>query len=269
MNIINVSPDTKFTNIENLILRFIETKPTKFIELTIKEVAETLYISIGAVTHFVKKTGFKSYKDLRKHVVEQLKYQKPNNIYDINDDIENVNLFYVHSIEKTIGLLDVNVVNNAVNQIIQSRKIITFGIGSSAMAAGEMANALRSLFLNSVNAFSIHDIATWIDDKNGQDMVIIFSKTMSSKELQIIFQLLQKHHIYVLLITNNKEIVGDENVDVIHFDTLEQDKRLFSLSSKISELLVSDVLLMKIHARLNIKKGNFYSDFQKHWRKKN
>lgn len=269
MNIIKDQDRLKLSPVEILILRFIETKTSRFINMTIIELADALYVSIGAITYFVKKVGFTNYKEFKKYVIKVFKSNKKSDLFDPNDDIENINLFYIHSIEKTINLLDIASVDRVVEKIMKTDKIITMGIGSSLTAAKEMGNALNSLNLNAVVAKSTHDIALWLDEaKKEKYIVILFSKLMSSNELVVLVKLLKKHNISTVLITSNKNYVSEENFDVLLFETLEQDKRMFSVSSKIVELFVSDILLMKINSKLNLEKGDFYNEFQKVWRKK-
>ncbi|UVD81871.1 MurR/RpiR family transcriptional regulator [Mycoplasma iguanae] len=259
----------KFSNVDLIIKRFIETKPKKFVNSSIKEIADMLFISVATITHFVKKAGFANFKDLKKYVIEKIDENTEKGLFDMNDKIENVNLFYVHSLEKTLELLDLAIIHQVTQKIMTSSKVITFGAGSSAWAALEMVNALNIVGINAVNARTLHDISLWIDeDYKKAQMIVIFSKSMNSKENNQIIKLLDKHKIKVCLITANKKIHPSENVDVIYFATLEQEKRIVPLSSKIAEMFILDIISLKLNSLIKKEHGNFYHEFQELWRSK-
>ncbi|MBG0730836.1 MurR/RpiR family transcriptional regulator [Mycoplasma sp. 'Moose RK'] len=267
MSVLTISKNFKLTNIEKLIIRFIEAKPRKFIEQTINELAATLFISVGSITQLVKKLGFNNFKELKRFVIEWLRMDKENNLYDENDEIENVNLLYAHSIEKTMSLLEINQINRITDAIINAKNIITFGIGSSLMAASEMSNNLRNLHLNAFTAKSIYDIAAWVSQPN-QTVVLVFSTLMSSKDLILMQKLVKQFQIQVVFITTNTKLETEGNTEIIYFDTLEQNKRTFSVGAKIAQLFIADLIAMKIQCKLDSSRTDFYNEFNRIWRKR-
>ncbi|MXR06131.1 MurR/RpiR family transcriptional regulator [Mycoplasma flocculare] len=267
MSVLTISKNFKLTHIEKLIIRFIETKPRKFVEQTINELAATLFISVGTITQLTKKLGFNNFKELKKFVIEWLKLDKENNLYNENDQIENINLLYAHSIEKTLAILDVAQINRIVDTILKMEKIITFGIGSSLIAATELANNLRNLHLNSFAAKSITDIAAWID-KPANTCLVIFSVSTTSKDTIAISKLLKQQQINSIFITSNIELGQNLYSEVVYFDILEQNNSLFAVGSKIAQLLIADLIALKIQGKINIFRSDFFNEFKRIWYRK-
>lgn len=246
---------------------FINNETEKFIQYSIKEISESMYVSIGSITRYVKKMGFKTFKELKIFVIKenerQIKYYSNNN----SNFLENVNIFYLHSIEKTMNALNPQNLEQAYLTLKKSKKIICYGIGSSLNVAQEMAYNLHLINKETILAVNIHDIILNIKEKEKNDYtIIIFSKSMRTKENKFILDLLKKYNIKVILITNNLNYATQNNLIVIHFYTLEQEKRVIALSSKISQLFISDILLRKLYLNSNIHKSKIYNEFNDKWK---
>ncbi|WP_341492490.1 MurR/RpiR family transcriptional regulator [Mesomycoplasma ovipneumoniae] len=267
MSVLTISKNFKLTHIEKLIIRFIETKPQKFVELTINELAAILFISVGTITQLTKKLGFNNFKELKKFVIEWLKIDKDNNLYNENDEIENINLLYAHSIEKTLAILDVDQINRIANMMLKMDKIIVFGAGASVIAATEFTNNLRNLHLNAFRANSITDIAAWVDSPMNT-CLFIFSTSMTSKSALAIAKLLKQQQINTIFITSNISLEPTQYSEVVYVDNLEQNNSLFSIGAKISQLFVADLLTTKLQRELNVTRSDLYTEFMRVWHRK-
>ncbi|ATP59581.1 MurR/RpiR family transcriptional regulator [Mesomycoplasma dispar] len=267
MSVLTISKNFKLTHIEKLIIRFIETKPRKFVEQTINELAATLFISVGTITQLTKKLGFNNFKELKKFVIEWLKLEKENNLYNENDQIENINLLYAHSIEKTLAILDVAQIDRIVDSMLEKEKIISFGVGSSLTVATEFANSLRNLHLNSFTANSISEIASWVD-KSTNTCLFIFSASMTSKDVIAISKLLKQQQIHTIFITSNIDLEQNHSSEVVYFDALEQNNNSFSVGSKIAQLFIADLITLKAQCKLNSSRSDFFNEFRRVWYKK-
>lgn len=76
MSVLTISKNFKLTHIEKLIIRFIETKPRKFVEQTINELAATLFISVGTITQLTKNLGLTILKNLKSLLLNDLSSKK-------------------------------------------------------------------------------------------------------------------------------------------------------------------------------------------------
>lgn len=267
MSVLTISKNFKLTHIEKLIIRFIETKPRKFVEQTINELAATLFISVGTITQLTKKLGFNNFKELKKFVIEWLKLDEDNNLYNENDQIENINLLYVHSIEKTLAILNVSQINRIVDTILKMDKIITYGTASSITVATEFSNNLRNLHLNSLCAKNISDIASWIGNP-GSTCLVIFSASMASRDAVALTKLAKQHQINTIFITSNTNLENNSFSEVVYFDTLEQNNSIFPVGSKVSQLFIGDLISLKIRKKLNSSRSEFFNEFRRLWYKK-
>ncbi|VEU59292.1 MurR/RpiR family transcriptional regulator [Mesomycoplasma neurolyticum] len=252
---------------EKIINDFINDHTDKFISMPIQELSRFLYVSIGSITRYVKKNGFQTFKELKNSVIKEQQIQKKYSQQKNTIFAENINLYYKHSIDKTLDNLNKNDINMAFHLLRKSQKICCYGISSSSYVAREMVHNLLVIGKDAALANTIHDVILYVENyKKNNCVVLIFSKSMSSKENKFILDLLEKYGIQVILITKNINYKSTKNKIVIHFQTLEQDNRIIALSSKISELFISDILLRKLYLyNDNVIDRTLYSDFKKKW----
>ncbi|WP_033161321.1 MurR/RpiR family transcriptional regulator [[Mycoplasma] collis] len=257
----------KLSTNEKIINDFINQKTEQFINMSIKELSNFLFVSIGSITRYVKKWGFRTFKDLKNKVIKEQEKNKKYKDQKNTDFVENINLYYKHALDKTMETLNKNSINKAYLMLEKAKKIFVYGISSSMYVAKEMAHNLSVIGKDGIVAQTIHDIILYLDLKAKNDyLVCIFSKSVHSKENKFILDFLEKYEIPVILISKNQEYKNTQHRVVINFQTLEQDRRIVALSSKISQLFISDVLIRKLYLNNNKQKNLMQLEFEKEWK---
>lgn len=118
--------------------------PTLVVRHNIRELATQLYVSPATIVRLSKSLGFDGYRELKQAVVYELARYENNgkeNLSDISreDNIqviaEKVTRQNIQSLEETLDLLDLDVVEKCVELFCKCRHVLLFGMGASLCVA--------------------------------------------------------------------------------------------------------------------------------------
>ncbi|MGZ9431573.1 MurR/RpiR family transcriptional regulator [Mycoplasma sp. CB776] len=252
----------KLTSTEKSLINFALENPKEFYSSSIKQIALKTFISISLISKTVKKVGFNSLKDMQFYVFHN--YLNSNQTINTNENDQNVKIlnklfnYYRESIFQTAHLVNLEEVNLLVRDIIKSQKIYLFGAGSSFLSASELGINLQKIGLNALPFKDFHSfLLVSGQEKNEKITIILFSKSCDTKEIKHIIKVFQEQKIKFYLITANKT-TKEQYENVIIYHTLEQDKRLVSISSKINQQFIADLIFLLLIEHKNQNYDQIY-----------
>ncbi len=271
MKIFTEKPGIKLSNNEKDIISFINKNPNEFVKLNISQLSKKLFVSIGSISRLSKKMKFESFRDMKSFVIKESlrneKYYQLKNVNSANSIIHNIKVYNRHTVEKTADILKLKSINETSKLIYSASRVISYGLGSSALAAEELTNNLNRNAINSVFAPTIHDVIVWLRKKVEKNiLIIIFSKSMGSKDNIFLMKLLKKYNIKTIVITENTKIKKEENLLPLHFQTLGGIKGKMQISSKISQLFITDIIITHIAKNIDNNNTDIYNEFQEKWK---
>ncbi|UUD36357.1 MurR/RpiR family transcriptional regulator [Mycoplasmopsis citelli] len=263
----------KLTKTELNLINFASKYPEKFYRCSIKQLSNNTGISLSIISRLAKKLDFDSLKDMQFYVYHNFLNTDLKVSENINYDkliLKQLFLFYKESISQTSHLLNLNEVNEVIQHILSHERIYLYGAGSSHLSASELATNMQKLGINSVAFRDFHSlllITTQIDIEN--KFVILFSKSCNTREIKFIVNLFTKYHIKFCLITSNKQS-KEKYENVILYSTIEQSKRFVSISSKINQHFIADLIFLILQSK-KVKnyddKLSFNLDILEQWNK--
>lgn len=234
---------------EKSIIRVINNNIDVFLKSNILELEKLLFYSKSSISRLCQKMGFKNLVEMKNYAIEK---QSQLNTYKVEKElttesrISNLIAYNVYTIKETLSNIDTKLIEQVCDQIKNSANTFCYGIGSSYLAAYELSNNLLKLGINSVAFNDLHVLLLALSCANKNNTLIIFSKSASHKEILFAIQTCKKNKIDVILITNNGEIEDGIKYKII-FDEMSKDKRLIATSSKISMLVISDLLYYELY----------------------
>ncbi len=263
--------DTKISNNEESIINFINKSPDQFIKMNIQSLAKKLFISVGSISRLAKKLNFNSFQEMKHFVIkEHLRsetYYKLKKSNKTNSIVHNVQVYNRHTIEKTVDSLKVEKIKKVVDYVEKSSRVVTYGLGSSSLAANELANNLNISGVHAIFATTIHDVVVWLKKKMDKNIVIVvFSKSMVSKENVFLVNLLKKYGVKIILVTENNKYKSIDSMVVLNIKTLERFNNNIQISSKISQLFIADVIVQALNKNTDTNNTKLYQDFHKNWK---
>ncbi|UUM19895.1 MurR/RpiR family transcriptional regulator [Mycoplasma sp. 1578d] len=237
----------KLTKTELILINFAQKHPEKFYQCSIKQLSNNTGISLSIISKVAKKLDFDSLKDMQFYVYHNFLNTDLKVLENINYKkliLKQLFLFYKESISQTSHLLNLNEINQTIENILSHERIYLYGAGSSYLAASELATNMQKLGINSISFNDFHSlllITTQIDINN--KFVILFSKSCNTREIKFIINLFIKNKIKFCLITSNKQ-AKEKYENVILYSTIEQSKRFISISSKINQQFIGDLIFL-------------------------
>ncbi|TDV24490.1 RpiR family transcriptional regulator [Mycoplasmopsis mustelae] len=248
----------KLTKTELNLINYASNYPEEFYKCSIKQLANKVDISMSVISKLVKKLNFDSLKDMQFFVYHNFLNTDIKNTENIDYQkiiLKQLFLFYRESISKTSHLIDLNQINRAINSILDSERIYLYGAGSSYLSASELGINLAKIGINAIAFRDFHSLLLTSSQKDIKNkLVILFSKSCDTKEIKFAIELFVLYKIKFWLITANKQIKNKLD-NVILYSTLEQNRRFVSISSKINQQFIADLLFLFIQR-------NKVSDFE-------
>lgn len=266
--------NSTYTKVENEVIKKINNNPMEFIESDLISYSKKINCSKSAIQRLVKILNFDSLQQMKQHIHQELIFNKL--FFDVNDNsstkdrINNLKIYNNFSINKTIDSIDYQELNKIIKKINSSKQILVFGVGSSYLASTELANNILKLGF-SINASSdIHNTLLTISSFTKNDLLILFTKSGQTKEIKFFQENLNKFPFDILVITSNKDFAKNFTYKIIHID-MEKKERLIATSSKISQLIISDIIFYELFYQFKnnkkiIEKNNLFID---KWNEKN
>jgi DNA-binding MurR/RpiR family transcriptional regulator len=252
------------------IIDFLLEKPEEAANFTIHELAEKTYSSPSTIVRLCKKLGFKGYKDFQKSLVYELalkkevldeKSQEINREDSLESIIEKVTYKNVVSLENTMKLIDLEILEKCVDLLDKANTIHLFGMGSSLLVAKDAY--LKFLRVNKPCLISDDWHAQLLQARNitKDDVAIAISYSGMTEEVIRCVQTAKENNAPIIAITRFEEnplsVIADYN---LHVSATEFIFRSGAMSSRISQLNIIDILFT---AFINRNYEKYLKQFQK------
>ncbi|RXY96974.1 MurR/RpiR family transcriptional regulator [Malacoplasma penetrans] len=264
LTIFNIEKYQNLNEIEKDLLKKINENPIQFLDNNIIDISKSFYSSKSSISRLSQKIGFKHLSDMKLYISGKLAMQ---DLYNLDKEesntksrIRNLRTYNIFAINETLSNINISDIKNICANIIKSRKVICYGLGSSFLAAQELSQNMLKLGINSISINDIHNLLLALSSADKSDLLVLFSKSGTNKEISYSIKVCNELNIDVLLITCNKEVANRVKYKIIMED-IWKDKRLIATSSKTCMLAISDLLYYELYymtetADRNLEKAN-------------
>lgn len=239
-----------------------------FCKCSIQEAANKLFVSLATMHRAVKSFGFDSYSSFRIFLNDELvKKISTNKATTSKDKIERVFESYKTTIDCTYDLINAkrDKFNDLKNAILGASKVLSFGIGASSIAAKNLEK--RSL-LSGGNVYCAEDFYSTLKVLCNVDNIfaILFSRSGVSTEIFFCIKKMIEMKIPFLLVTDNENHPLKEKIPFFLLTkSIKRKNRATEISSKISQLLISDLLAEVILPEIDNKKVEQFDKLIDEW----
>ena len=239
---------------ERIVLDYLIENKTQLKDFSVEKIAEAAYTSPASVVRMCKKLGYKGFKDFKidfilanskVEIPETSEYTDVILIKDQNSGkkaIEN----NIRALEETINLYDEKTFTKAANLIMNARKILIFGKGSSYLVCKDLEMKLRRINKFCIAQGESHDQLVDASFINHKDVVIFVSNSGKTKEIVSSALLAKENKTPIISITRiGSSILADISDVVLYTSALESEFRSAAMTSRISQMSVIDALYAK------------------------
>jgi len=224
--------------------------------MTTKELSIKIGVSEASVIRFCKSIGIGSFKSFKLALVKDLTLtemnltdfsilqQKDTTPYDSFQKVIQVNKF---AIESCTDSMDKKELLKAVDAIKDAKKIVFFGVGGSSTAALDAHYKFTRLGYQSITSLDFHYLLTVIPYLNKNDIFVAISTSGKTRDVLELAEFAKKKEAIVIAITNLDKSPLYKTADIrLCTPNVEQDFRIGSIPSRMTQLTVIDTLYMSI-----------------------
>ncbi|VEU82821.1 MurR/RpiR family transcriptional regulator [Acholeplasma hippikon] len=239
---------------ERVVLDYLIENKATLKDFSVEKIAEAAYTSPASVVRMCKKLGYKGFKDFKidfilsnskVEIPETAEYKDIILIKDQNSGkkaIEN----NIRALEETIKLYDEKNYTKAASLIMNARKILIFGKGSSYLVCKDLEMKLRRINKFAISQGESHDQIVDASFTNAKDVIVFVSNSGKTKEIISAALLAKENKTPIISVVKvGSSILADLSDVVLYTSSLESDFRSAAMTSRISQMSVIDALFAK------------------------
>lgn len=237
---------------EKYIAEYILSNTDEAKDLTIRELAEVTFTSPSSIIRFCRSLGFKGFKDFRQAFLIELSTMNQDSFgtsltIDKEDSLKTISskVTYtnIKSLEETLLLLDSNVLEEIVELLLSSKKLLLFGIGSSQIVAQDFSLKMLRLSKDCYLNMDVHSQLLLAENSTSEDVAIIYSYSGETKEMLDYLDACLNNNTPVIAITRySQSKLSKKSTYQLYTSASEPLFRYGAMSSRLSQLTINDIL---------------------------
>lgn len=237
---------------ERGVVNYLLKQPENAGGISVHKLAEITFSSPSTIMRLCSKLGFEGYKELQKSLLYELALRKESGIRKTEDIkegdsleeiVHKVTYKNIQSLENTMKLVDVSVLEKCVEVMQKSKAIYLFGMGASLLVAKDAYLKFLRIHTDCFLSDDIHAQLLQAMNMNRDSVAIIISYSGMTPEMINCAEEIRKNDAPIILISRFEDSplakLADYNLCVA---STEYIVRSGAMSSRISQLNVIDIL---------------------------
>ncbi len=247
-----------FTKAEKKVADFIMADPRRVLYMSITDLADACDVGDTSVFRFCRDLKLKGYQDFKVMVAQSLGSDndtsqitgmvQPEDSTEVM--VKKLLSTNVSALNETYDLINIEKIQKTVDWMLESQRIVFFGVGASLITAMDACNKFMRIIPNVTMTMDAHlqtMSAALLSDK---DLAVIFSYSGSTKDTIDMARLAKSRNSKVIAITKFAKSPLTEYADLVLLcGSNEGPLQGGSLSAKLSQLFLLDVLYMEYFQR--------------------
>lgn len=254
-----------FTDSEKKIAKYILANKDEVINFSAQELADKVSASPAGVVRFAKKIGFKGFMALKVELAKENgdEVVEFGEIINQNDDtktmIKKAIKSNINTLEQTYNLLNLDIVEEAINIISKAKRVYIYGVGASGLVALDFQYKLLRIKKAAVYSHDSHIQLSTACHIDKDDVAIGISYSGETKEISVAMSEAKERGAKTIAITryNNSSTLSKISDISLYIPNEEKPLRLGAIASRMSALTLIDILYLGI-AKKNISKTKNY-----------
>ncbi|WP_025725143.1 MurR/RpiR family transcriptional regulator [Acholeplasma granularum] len=233
----------KLSKTELIIHNYVVGNPEQVIYSAISQLSNLLEVGEATILRYVKKMGFDGYASFKLELFKEFDATKEitNKPY-----IEQIASNMETTIQETKARINEKEIDKAAHLILNSKKVLVIGQGASHISAQDTFSRLIRIGIDAVVVHDTHLLYMYTSILNPDTVVISYTFSGETKEIVKASELAKKSGCKVIGITNyEKSAISNLSDVTLYTSGYEQNLQGGVLSSKISQLFISDVLITR------------------------
>lgn len=202
---------------------FAHTSDSQYLSIT--TLAENSGVSEATITRFCRGLGLSGYNDFKLALAKSQRTtdlgessHSPESITtedDCTSMCKKIHNSLIQSVSETYALLDQTALQKAIDLLSDARHVYCFGQGGSSIMAMEAWGRFSTTTSNFIHISDSHMQAMAASLSTTEDVILFFSYSGSTKDMEDILKIAKENKTPVILITHFSKCRGADYADVI------------------------------------------------------
>lgn len=223
--------------------------------ISIHALAQKVSVSTATILRLCNKLGYKGFSDFKVSLISGENIKQISSVIQeditLNDSAEEIvdKIFHIEklAIEATYSMLDIHVLNKAIDLIDVSNKILVYGSGSSGLIAKELEYQLIKIKKNIHCNFDFNIQYNILGTLDENDLLIILSNSGETSFCIKLLEYSKKLNVPSIAITRLGHSKVASLADVVLNSSYGEDaSKLIPVRSKVSQLSIINILVANI-----------------------
>lgn len=233
-------------------------RPDEIIYLSVTQLGERCGVGESTIIRFSQSAGFSGYQDLKLNLALELSARNHKTVDgnlapgdSIQTLIEKITAMNVEALQDTSKLVNPKALEEAVEQIMQAKRLFLFGVGTSGITAQDAQSKFLRIGVVALASSDAHlQIMTTAHVGPG-DVCIGFSHSGSTKDTVDTMRLAKQNGAFTIAVTDIVKSPIIEISDLVLLTGSSEDPlQGGSLRSKIAQVHMLDLLYTGVALRL-------------------
>lgn len=244
---------TRGKGTEQRIASFLLESRDGVVSMNAAELAQAAGVSSASVIRFARQMGYRGYPEFKVDYLSDEKQHKAESLYgnlsrhdDTAQIIAKSGQMFITAIEKSVELLEPIIVDAIAQKIVEAKRVVLFGIGSSAIVANDIF--LKLIRVNKHTLFSpdLHVQLGYSANLNESDLAIAVTARGNTPDVNRMLKSAQENGCTTVALTRFGQ---DEAARLADF-TLpyfydEQHSQLGVITPQVLQMVIFDTLFFK------------------------
>lgn len=273
----NLSPS------EKAVLDYLITNKSSLKDLSVESIANASFTSPASVVRMTKKLGYNGFKDFKvDFILANTRVEIPTTdeykdviLVQNKDNYSGLTAIQnnIRALEDTIRLYSEEKIREAAKTIMNSRKILIFGKGSSGLVAQDFQQKLRRIDKFCIALEELHEQLVDATFTDKRDVIIFISNSGETDEIvQAAIAAKENNTKIISIVKAGKSFMSNIADIALYTSALEGEFRSAAMTSRISQMSVVDALFTECAYydldRSVMKLKSTYKTFKKHRERK-
>ncbi len=232
-------------------LSYILEHPEEVLQLSVKSLSERTFSSAATIVRLCRKLGFEGYRDLQKQLLYELavrdqeKSKGKSRVTEgsLSDITEKITYHNIASLENSMKLIDLTVLEQAIDLICQAESVLLFGLGASLLVAQDAYLKFIRIDKRCSCCDDIHSQYVIAKNAKPSDVAIVISYSGRTEEIVRCADYLKAQGTPVIAITRFElSPISRLATCCLNVAASEEVYRNGAMSSRISQLNMIDIL---------------------------
>lgn len=186
--------EDKLKDTDDQIVEYINNNTEEFLSQSIQKTAEILFTVPNTIVRFSKKLGYSGFSDLKHSLRDEEK--------EISSKESGTKFTILDNINKTLELIDINLISRVAKKIVESKNTFCIGAGDSIYFCEILTKNLRCVGKRSEFFQHRHDMIYNMEKCESKDVIIVISVSGETKQLIEAVNIAKDRGAYIIALTH-------------------------------------------------------------------